>query len=75
MLFCEDKQIVSGIINKDGRYSIPNVPPGAAKVTLMTYPPLPAGYGIPQNLPPSKDAPKPAEPSDRSATYVTIPER
>lgn len=34
LLYCEDKQIIHGLIGVDGTYQIPNVPPGRVRVTV-----------------------------------------
>jgi hypothetical protein len=59
ILYCEDKQIVRGLIGPDGTYTIPNVPKGVATVTVKAHAPIPAGFQLKQQLPPSKDGPRP----------------
>jgi hypothetical protein len=77
--FCQDQQIISRLINGDGTYSVPELPLGAAKIAVVTHPPIPNGYARPQTLPPSKDAPKLGEPArgrlPEGAKYVPIPYR
>lgn len=76
--FCDDGQIVFGLINKDGIYTIPNVPEGRVRGTVATHPPVPPGFSIHQQLPPSKDAPRlDVSPAERrpGGRYPRIPER
>lgn len=71
ILYCADKQIVHGIIEPDGRYSIPNVPRGVAVVTVRAHTRTPAGMQVPQNLPPVINGPK--SPSDTSVEPRVAP--
>jgi hypothetical protein len=66
VFYCPDKQIVRGLIGTDGRYSIPNVPTGAAVVTVQAHAKVPEGFQLKQRLPKSNGGPVPltAEPGD-----------
>jgi hypothetical protein len=79
MFFCHDQQIISRLINPDGTYSVADLPLGPAKVAVVTHPPIPEGYQLPQKLPPSRDAPNLGEPARSrlpfGARYVPIPHR
>jgi hypothetical protein len=79
MFFCQDQQIISRLINPDGSYAVPDLPLGMAKVAVVTHPPIPEGYQKPQQLPPSRDAPKLGEPARAllplGARYVPIPHK
>lgn len=59
ILYCEDKQIVRGLIGPDGHYSIPNVPRGAVTVAVQAHPRVPDGMQMKQNLPPAAGGPLP----------------
>src|SRR5262249_57929125 len=59
VLYCEDKQIVRGLIGVDGRYTIPNVPHGRAVVTVPAHQRLPEGLYLKPNLPPPVNGPVP----------------
>lgn len=75
VFYCPDKQIVRGLIGADGRYSIPNVPPGSAVVTVQSHAKLPEGFSLKQRLPPSNGGPV-APVADASDTHkVTLPAR
>jgi hypothetical protein len=76
ILYCEDQQIVRGIISPDGAYSIPNVPRGPCRVTVKTHTPIPSGFSLNQELPPVEDGPIPpwAGRAHRGAA-ANIPER
>jgi hypothetical protein len=76
-LFCQNGEIVSGLIMPGGLYTIPNVPCGPARISVQTYPPMPPGFQLPQHLPPSPDAPHLASvPSAAgSGTYLPIPDK
>lgn len=77
--FCADGQIVFGLIGPDGHYTIPNVPKGEVRVAVVTHPSVPRGFSIPQQLPPSKDAPRLDGPSlqkrGASESIPVLPER
>ena len=36
ILYCEDQQIIHGLISPEGTYTIPNVPRGQVRVTIRT---------------------------------------
>ena len=61
VLYCPDRQIVRGLIETDGTYTIPNVPRGgSAVVTVQSPARVPTGLRQPQHLPPfSSGTPKP----------------
>jgi hypothetical protein len=76
ILYCEDKQIVRGVIDPDGRYSIPNVPMGRAVVTVRSHPPLPIGFETTVDLPPTRDGPiLPGHAIKDSESVTVVPER
>lgn len=76
ILYCDGKQIVRGIIGPDGTYSIPNVPPGEAVVTVRAHTPVPPGFRLKQKLPPSKDGPiPPVVESSAVGQAAPVPER
>jgi hypothetical protein len=56
-VYCADGQIARGNVGPDGRYSIPNVPPGAAAVTVQSHARIPPGLRVEQKLPPAIDGP------------------
>lgn len=58
LFFCPDQQIISRIISPDGTYSVSDLPVGDIKVAVTAHPAIPPGLQVPQQLPPSKDAPK-----------------
>ena len=76
ILYCQDKQIVRGVIGPDGSYTIPNVPRGLATVTILAHVPIPAGLKYQQkNIPATKDGPiPPTFDSSRSGDATAIPE-
>ena len=79
-LYCNDGHIVSGLIEEDGSFRIPNVPRGPARVTVVTHPPIPRGFQLPQQLPKSKDAPVLSNYGSQTNAlalkkYVPIPDR
>lgn len=75
VLYCPDGQIVRGLIGPDGRYAIPNVPHGAAVVTVQTHARIPDGMKLRQLLPPSVNGPTPL-PADRVPDkVVAVPPR
>ncbi|MCE9530840.1 MAG: carboxypeptidase-like regulatory domain-containing protein [Planctomycetes bacterium] len=74
ILYCEDQQIVRGIIGPDGSFAIPNVPLGEALITVRSHTPIPEGFGLAQKLPPMKDGPIQAPSDHRQASAVIIPE-
>jgi hypothetical protein len=59
IVYCPDGQIARGTIGPDGSYAIPNVPAGAAAVTVQSYARLPNGLRLRQTLPPSSGGPTP----------------
>ncbi len=61
-LFCEGQQIVRGLIGPDGRYTIPNVPPGPVRVTVAARPRLPEGFKKKYLTPPVINGPITPEP-------------
>lgn len=77
ILYCSDKQIVRGLIDADGRYTIPNVPFGTATITVQSHTFVPAGMQVPQKLPPSSsDSPlPPALAAEDSKRVIPIPPR
>lgn len=76
-LYCADKQILHARTDADGRYSIPNVPPGAVRVTVQAQRRVPFGVRSAVRPPklPTGDGPVPpvADPSD--APGVSVPLR
>lgn len=76
-LYCADKQILHARTDTDGRYSIPNVPRGAVRVTVQAQRRVPFGVRTAERPPklPTGDGPVPpvADPSD--APGVSIPLR
>lgn len=76
ILYCEDQQIVHGLIGPDGSYSIPNVPRGKARATVRAHSPLPDGFRLRTQLPPTIDGPRVPgeEPLGKHAT-PPIPKR
>jgi hypothetical protein len=75
-LYCADKQIVRGIIDADGRYSIPNVPFGTAVITVQSHTFVPAGMQLQQKLPESVNSPAPPALAGETAKKATpIPPR
>jgi hypothetical protein len=73
ILYCSDKQIVRGAVI-DGRYSIPNVPFGQARVTVQARPRSPTGLRLQQNLPPMTNGPVQSKPP-AGEPDESIPER
>jgi hypothetical protein len=57
MLYCEDRQIVHGLIGPDGTYSIPNVPRGTSRAVVRAHTPLPEGFQLKTKLPPMVNGP------------------
>ncbi|MDW8244853.1 MAG: carboxypeptidase-like regulatory domain-containing protein [Thermogemmata sp.] len=57
ILYCDDGQIVRGLIGPNGYYRIENVPYGTARVAIQAHHLQPQGLRIPQNLPPVRDGP------------------
>lgn len=70
IIYCADKQIVRGLLSKDGKYVIPNVPCGPAVVTVQAASRVPAGLRMKQNLPPMIDGP--TQPTIESADPIRI---
>jgi hypothetical protein len=76
IVYCQDQQIVRGIIDSDGNYTIPNVPKGSATVTVHCHTPIPAGFQLSQTLPPVTNGPvPPAVDVSKPGTVIIIPER
>ncbi len=78
--FCGDGQILSGLIREDGTYSVADVPAGPVRVTVVSHPPVPTGFQLPQHLPPSNGAPAfstngPTTAKAPANRAVAIPER
>jgi hypothetical protein len=60
LLYCEDQQILRGVIGEDGTYTITDVPPGKVVVTVQSMPRVPEGMQLKQKLPPTTaDGPRP----------------
>lgn len=57
VVFCSDQQICRGVIDTDGRYTIPDIPRGICRVTVQTKNGIPTGLRTPQRLPPNIEAP------------------
>jgi hypothetical protein len=74
ILYCEDKQIVRGLI-VDGQYSIPNVPCGNATVTVQAHARVPSGLRLDQQLPPIVNGPIPNRNATESPSTLSIPLR
>lgn len=70
--FCPDGQIFSSLLDAEGNYSVAGLPMGPTRVTVVSHPPAPLGFLIPQRLPYSKDAPKLAR-SESRANEATGP--
>lgn len=77
ILYCQDREIVRGIISEDGTYTISHVPRGNAMVVVQTHPRVPEGLRLTQKLPPtSTDGPmSPSEGSYSKDRRVVIPRR
>lgn len=75
VLYCADKQIVRGLIGPDGAYTIPNVPPGPAAVTVQAHARVPDGLRFRQNLPPVQDGPTPPDAAPAADKVVAVPPR
>ena len=75
VLYCADKQIVRGLIGPDGRYDIPNVPAGAAAVTVQAHARVPDGLRIKQHLPPAHDGPTPPDAAPATDKVAALPPR
>ena len=74
ILYCEDKQIVRGLI-VDGQYSIPNVPCGNATVTVQAHARVPSGLRLDQQLPPIVNGPMPSPIENSGSAALSIPPR
>jgi hypothetical protein len=57
IFYLNERQLVSGVIQKDGTYTIPNVPFGDMKVLVRSHPRMLPGLQNKPNLPPSVDSP------------------
>jgi hypothetical protein len=75
ILYCQDKQIVHGLIGPDGRYTISNVPRGTAVITVQTQPAKPYGIKRRVDLPPSVNGPTPPPGDPGAERRVPIPPR
>lgn len=75
IVYCSDKQIARGIIGTDGAYAIPNVPHGAAVVTVQAPVRAPTGLRPQQNLPPSVGGPLPPADEAPDPARVRLPPR
>ena len=76
ILYCQDEQIVRGIIGPDGTYVIPNVPRGVCRVTVKTHTPIPPGFSLKQHLPPVEEGPTPPiVMRSKLQADIAIPER
>lgn len=77
ILFCENQQIVRGVIANDGSYSIPNVPRGLVRVTVTPVIRLPEGYQKKYDLPPVINGPVIPQfgSSDKGQKLTPIPDR
>lgn len=77
ILYCQDKQIVRGIIGTEGNFTIPNVPLGTATATVHAHTQVPPGLQFKQKrIPPVIDGPIPPriDPANAGAAAL-IPER
>jgi hypothetical protein len=76
IVYCQNQQIVRGIIDSEGHYTIPNVPTGTAMVTVHSHTPIPAGFQLRQTLPPVNNGPiSPSVDASKPGDAVIIPER
>jgi len=76
IIYCSNKQIVRGVIGAGGRYTVNNVPPGPAVVTIKTHASVPPAFQLKQKLPPSSNGPVPPVPDNsKLLTAIVIPER
>jgi hypothetical protein len=74
-LYCEDKQIVHGLLDAAGGYTIPNVPHGRAVVTVQTQPAKPYVIKHRLNIPASVNGPTPPVSDPATDRVVVIPPR
>jgi hypothetical protein len=75
ILYCADGQIVRGLVGPDGRYTIPNVPHGAAVVTVQSHARIPDGLKLKQILPPSAGGPTPPAVERAAEKVAAVPPR
>jgi hypothetical protein len=75
VLYCADGQIVRGNVH-DGRYAIPNVPRGAARVVVQGPQRVPTGLRLNQQLPKANGGPIPPTGAEAEPErIVPIPRR
>lgn len=74
ILFCQDSQILHGVIHPDGTYTIPNVPKGVASVAIRTHTRVPAGFQLQQKIPVTEAGPVRPDQAHTTKT-VSIPRR
>lgn len=72
--YCEKGQIVSALISSEGKYHLPRVPKGSARVAVVSHPAVPPGLQVNQvplafAPPVTPTATPPAKP------HTPIPER
>lgn len=76
ILYCADGQIVRGLIEPDGHFTVVNVPYGTARIAIQAHRPQPQGLRLPQKLPPSRDGPlAPLGLSPNDPRVVDLPAR
>jgi len=75
MIFCENRQIVSGLIQPDGSYEIREVTYGSARVTVRTHAPIPPRFNLERELPPSLATPVLGPRQGGDSEFVPIPEK
>ncbi len=75
VFYCQGEQIVRGLITNEGRYSIPNVPLGAAVVTVQSHAKVPDGFRFKQRLPLATNGPIPPTADPNDVVVVTLPPR
>jgi hypothetical protein len=74
VLYCEDRQIVHGLVGADGRYTIPDVPHGRAVITVHSQVAKP--YPIKNRVTPPAAVNGPISPqTDPAERVVMIPPR
>jgi hypothetical protein len=74
VLYCEGQQIVRGPIAPDGTYTIPNVPRGEVRVTVVPPVRLPDGFKKKYPTPPVIDGPTLPD-AGRAPKTTAIPAR
>jgi hypothetical protein len=76
ILFCEDGQIVRGMIDQQGHYQVVNVPYGTARVAIQVHRPQPEGLYLSQQLPPVIEGPvAPGRLPPNPSRFVSLPPR